>query len=239
MPEEVNRLLTDQISDHLFTPSPDADANLKREGIDTTRIHRVGNIMVDCLLANIDKARVRPAPDGLELQGNEYAVLTLHRPVNVDVPETLEKLMRMILEVAQMLPVVFPVHPRTRKRLEESGSMGKLAVKSNLLLMIDPLRYLDFIALLMRSKFVMTDSGGIQPETTLLGIPCLTLRDTTEWKVTLKQGTNILVGDKASDLISQANKIIKSPSVKKPRLPELWDGKTAARIVNILKKAGK
>jgi UDP-N-acetylglucosamine 2-epimerase (non-hydrolysing) len=233
MPEEINRLLTDQISDYLFTPSSDADANLKREGIAKAKIHRVGNIMVDCLLANLEKAKLRPA--GINLPEKGYAVLTLHRPANVDIPQTLEKLLGLILDVARILPVVFPVHPRTRKRLESVGFMKKLNTKSNLLL-IDPLRYLAFIALLMRSKFIMTDSGGIQPESTMLGIPCLTLRDRTEWTVTLTQGTNTLVGDKAGELAAYVKKIMTSQGVKTPRLPTLWDGKTAERIVDIIKK---
>jgi len=239
MPEEVNRLLTDHISDYLFTPSPDANANLKREGTPDEKIHFVGNIMVDCLLANIEKAKRRPILAGLNLPEKGYAVLTLHRPANVDIPETLDSLLGSILDVARMIPVVFPVHPRTRKRLEESGFIGKLAAKSNRLLLIEPLRYLDFISLLLRSKFVMTDSGGVQPETTTLGIPCLTLRDSTEWVVTLTQGTNILVGDKASDLVTRVTEIMASPVTKKQRPPDRWDGKTAARIVDILKKALK
>jgi UDP-N-acetylglucosamine 2-epimerase (non-hydrolysing) len=239
MPEEVNRVLTDHISDYLFTPSQDADENLKREGVPKAKIHLVGNIMVDCLLASQEKAKHRLLLSKLGLRDKEYSVLTLHRPANVDIPEKLDELLTAILDVARRIPVVFPVHPRTRKSLAESKLSGEFAGKGGSLILIEPLGYLDFLSLMMGSRFVMTDSGGIQSEATILGIPCLTLRDSTEWTVTVSHGTNILVGDRAKNLAARVATVMTRGNKKVNRPPDFWDGKTSDRIVGILRETVK
>jgi len=239
MPEEINRLLTDAISDYLFTPSPDADENLRKEGIPEDKIFLVGDVMVDSLLYN--KARAEKS-DILERLGlvtshqspvTPYALLTLHRPSNVDEKESLLKIIAALSEISRRIRIVFPAHPRTQKRLKEFDILNNLPVTSLQLLITESLGYLDFLNLEMNAKFVMTDSGGIQEETTVLGIPCLTLRNTTERPITLTRGTNILVWNHTEKIVEEAFKILDGKG-KTGNCPELWDGKTAERIVEIL-----
>jgi UDP-N-acetylglucosamine 2-epimerase (non-hydrolysing) len=240
MPEEINRLLTDHISDYLFTTSEYDDSNLGKEGIPGDKIFRVGNVMVDSLLYNKPLAGKSDVLERLGLltshqsQINPYVLVTLHRPSNVDDKQSLRQIITAVKEIARMIPVVFPAHPRTQKRLEEfnllPGSRSKF-------LTIPPLGYLDFLKLEMNAKFVITDSGGIQVETTVLGIPCLTVLDSPVWTITHQQGTNILVGNDSQKLIKEAFKILdsKSKTESKSRI-RLWDGKTAERIVEYCAK---
>lgn len=235
MPEEINRLLTDAISDYLFTPSPDADENLKKEGVPEGKIYLVGDVMVDSLLRNKEKAETSEVLSQLEMKKGNYTLLTLHRPSNVDKRGSLLKIGEALKEVSHRIPIVFPAHPRTRKNIEGFGLSRFFKDKRTLL--IEPLGYLDFLKLMMDCKFVMTDSGGIQEETTVLDIPCLTLRNTTERPVTVSQGTNTLVWNDTERIVEEALKILDGKG-KKGNCPELWDGKTAERIVKILVRKG-
>jgi UDP-N-acetylglucosamine 2-epimerase (non-hydrolysing) len=236
MPEEINRVLTDQISDLLFTTERAAADNLAREGIDPDRVVFVGNVMIDTLMDN--RARC-PAvadvlggiPGGERCLGPEgFAVLTLHRPSNVDSPETLGGLMETLARVADSLPVIFPVHPRTRARLAETGLLG---VAEERLLLLPPLPYLELLALLGGARLVLTDSGGIQEETTALGVPCVTLRENTERPITVDEGTNTVVGTDPGLILACVGEILASGG-KHGRIPELWDGQAARRIVAAL-----
>ncbi len=236
MPEEINRVLTDQISDLLFTTERAAADNLAREGIDPGRIVFVGNVMIDTLMDN--RARC-PAvadvlggiPGGERCLGPEgFAVLTLHRPSNVDSPETLGGLMETLARVADSLPVIFPVHPRTRARLAETGL---LAAAEERLLLLPPLPYLELLALLGGARLVLTDSGGIQEETTALGVPCVTLRENTERPITVDEGTNTVVGTDPGLILACVGEILAGGG-KRGRIPELWDGQAARRIVATL-----
>ena len=229
MPEEINRVLTDSISRWLFTTERNARENLVREGADPDRIHFVGNLMIDTLLACRDQAEASPILETLGVVDRGYAVLTLHRPSNVDDPETLSGLLSAVRAIGRDLPIVFPVHPRTRKTLE-----GKFDRASGVKL-VDPLGYLDFLKLTAHARLVLTDSGGIQEETTVLGVPCLTLRTNTERPVTVEQGTNTLVGLDPSKIIEAAKSAsTRTSSRNDVRIPELWDGQAAGRIVDIL-----
>jgi len=236
MPEEINRLLTDAISDYLFPPSPDANENLKREGIADEKIFLVGDIMVDSLLYNMERAEESQILTRLGLDKGSYAVLTLHRPSNVDKKESLFQIIHALREISQRIPIVFPAHPRTRKSIESFEFMRFF--KDEHIRLIEPLGYLDFLKLEINARLVMTDSGGIQEETTVANIPCLTLRDTTERPITISQGTNVLVGHDAQKIITETFKILDGKE-KKGSYPEIWDGKTAERIVEILSKTLK
>lgn len=225
MPEEVNRVVTDRLSDHLFAPSPDAAANLRAEGHREDQVHLVGNVMVDTLLANLDRARGRPVMARLGVAPKGYALATLHRPRNVDDEATLEGLLHALAIIASDCPVLLPVHPRVRDRLVA------LRVPDGVRVM-EPLGYLDFIALEESAALVMTDSGGVQEETTVLGVPCLTLRDNTERPITVDEGTNIVVGRDPELVVAAARRAL-TGGVQKRR-PALWDGKAAQRIADVL-----
>lgn len=231
MPEEINRVATDAISDYLFTSSRDADANLLREGIPAERIFFVGNVMVDTLLAHREQAIQKSSIlNRLGTGEGEYAVMTLHRPSNVDSDDALQRMVEIILLAQQRLPVVFPLHPRTRTRL---GERVEHLTNAGVTL-TEPLGYLDFLRLMCSARVVLTDSGGIQEETTVLGIPCLTLRENTERPVTLTQGTNHLVGTRPEHVIPVLDRVLSQESSKRYTVPEGWDGYAAQRIVEIL-----
>lgn len=236
MPEEINRLLTDQISDLLFTPSEDAGKNLIAEGIPAERIRFVGNVMIDSLLKLLESSASSTIRETLGVAGTDYAVVTLHRPSNVDEPETLGQIVEALIDLSERLPIVFPLHPRTRKMMGEFG-LSEIAARSTNLHLIDPLGYLDFLRLYSGARLVLTDSGGIQEETTALGIPCLTLRENTERPITIELGTNKLVGNKRETIVAAARASLNSASTNNPRIPPLWDGRTAERIVDSLIEA--
>ena len=235
MPEEINRLLTDQIADLLLTPSPDADENLLAEGIPNERIRFVGNIMIDSLFNNLDRARESNIKASLGLNDGQYAVLTLHRPSNVDDRETFERILSALEAIGESLPIIFPVHPRTRKTIAEFGLTERIAATKNLRL-IEPLGYLDFLSLYSTAQLVLTDSGGIQEETTALGIPCLTLRENTERPITVEMGTNVVVGTDTHRIVSEATAVLNGSANKQARQPPLWDGHTAERILAALQE---
>ena len=227
MPEEVNRVLTDRMSRWLFTPSPDGDANLVAEGIDPSRIHRVGNVMIDTLLANLDRARARGRALRQEMGGlDRFAVLTLHRPSNVDDPATLTRLIAALAGAAPDLPIVFPVHPRTGARLE-----GRTDLPPNLCC-LPPLSYLDFIGLVAEAEVVLTDSGGIQEETSVLGVPCLTIRDNTERPITCELGTNRLIGTDPAAIAPAVRQARETPR-RLSSIPQ-WDGRAGERVADVL-----
>ncbi|MCZ6672620.1 MAG: UDP-N-acetylglucosamine 2-epimerase (non-hydrolyzing), partial [Verrucomicrobia bacterium] len=229
MPEEINRLLTDQIGDILLTPSADGDANLLREGIAPEKIHHVGNVMIDTLVRLLPVAAGTDIVEKLRLQLQGYGLVTLHRPSNVDDPKMLAQILEALQDISQDLPLVFPVHPRTRQRLQ---SLSQEHETSNILL-IDPLSYLDFLALQRQAMLIVTDSGGVQEETTYLGIPCLTVRENTERPVTVSMGTNILVGRDMGKLRREAKKILVGEG-KRGKIPPFWDGKAAERITEVV-----
>ena len=233
MPEEVNRVLTDRISELLFTPSRDADENLAKEGIDPGRVHFVGNVMIDSLHAALPRARESRIHEQLGVRKGEYALATLHRPSNVDEPAALERLLAALAEVSGRLPVVFPIHPRTRARLAADPSLRARAEGARGLKLAEPIGYLDFLALTANARLVMTDSGGIQEETTALGVPCLTVRHNTERPVTVEVGTNTLVGTDPAEVVPAAVAVLEGRG-KKGRVPDLWDGRAAERIARIL-----
>jgi len=224
MPEEINRLCTDAISDLLFTTDEIASDNLRREGVPDERIHFVGNTMIDTLLRHIDEARSLPLHDGLSPGG--YAVLTLHRPSNVDRPETLVQIVSAVNKIAERLPVVFPAHPRTAPQMKHLRLHAAVKV-------VEPLSYLPFLGLVAHARMVLTDSGGIQEETTVLGIPCLTMRPNTERPITCEVGTNVLVGDDPAVICREAFAVLPGRR-RTSAVPEKWDGHAAERIVEIL-----
>ena len=232
MPEEINRILTDAISDLLFTTSQDADKNLKSEGIAADKIRFVGNVMIDSLLEHLKLAERSNVRNELGVDGKDYAVLTLHRPSNVDEKAVFTGILDALLTISEKLPIIFPVHPRTRTRIDEFGFAGRIA-NSNIKL-IEPLGYLDFMRLYSGAKLVLTDSGGLQEETTVLGIPCLTLRHNTERPITIELGTNVLVGTDAEKIKQAARDALDDETSTSAKIPPLWDGKTAGRICDEL-----
>jgi UDP-N-acetylglucosamine 2-epimerase (non-hydrolysing) len=233
MPEEINRLVTDSLADLLWTPSPDADLNLEREGVSPERVVRVGNIMIDSfemMRSGISSARMA---DRLGLAAGSYGVVTIHRPVNVDDKEKLMAIVEQLVAIAMNIPLVFPVHPRTRDRLDRAGLLGQLE-KVPAICLLEPLGYLDFMSLLMDAAVAITDSGGIQEETTYLSVPCMTLRENTERPITVNEGTNKLV--KLDALMASVQSALSTPRSARRR-PALWDGETAQRVVVSLRDA--
>ena len=234
MPEEINRLLTDQIADLLLTPSVDADLNLRAEGIPAARIQMVGNVMIDSLFHHLKRAEASSVREDLGLAGKDYATLTLHRPSNVDDRSTLARILDALEQISERLPLIFPVHPRTRKSLAEFGFTKRIERARNLRL-IEPLGYLDFLRLYSGARLVLTDSGGIQEETTALSIPCLTLRENTERPVTVEMGTNTIVGTDTERITRAAFAALDESRARTPRpMPPLWDGHTADRILDAI-----
>ncbi len=229
MPEEVNRAVTDVLADLLLTPSEDADVNLADEGKGKNRIHCVGNVMIDTLLMNLPRAQKLDLPADYGLKHGEYAMLTLHRPSNVDHPETFARLLGALLDIQEKIPLVFPVHPRTRQRMKDSLVGEKFETAANIKL-VEPLGYLEFMSLTSRAKMVLTDSGGLQEETTALAIPCLTLRENTERPITVEEGTNVVVGTDPDRIREEAFKVLDGKG-KAGQSPALWDGKASERIV--------
>lgn len=246
MPEEINRLVTDSISDYFVTTSKDADDNLKKEGIPSDKIYMLGNLMIDTLVANMEKAQKtalnlplvnydRNISLNRDFQSGSYGVMTFHRPNNVDEKESLEKLVRIWCSVSERIPLIFPIHPRTYKNIQKFGLENRIASYKHLFL-IEPLGYLEFIHLVSNSKFVVTDSGGIQEETTYMNLPCLTVRPTTERPVTVWEGSNKLIG--VDDILSEVERIL-SGNGKQGKIPMYWDGKTAERMVEMMEKIEK
>jgi UDP-N-acetylglucosamine 2-epimerase (non-hydrolysing) len=229
MPEEVNRIVTDRVSDYLFSPSADAVANLHAEGYREDQVHLVGNVMVDTLLANLDRALASDILSRLGLTPGGYGLVTLHRPANVDDPEVLRPLLSALDEVARLCPLVLPAHPRAAQQLRHGGMSERVQV-------IEPAGYLDFIALEASARLVLTDSGGVQEETTVLGVPCLTLRDNTERPITVTEGTNQLVGRDPERIVSAAQTVLDCPPGR--QAPALWDGHAGERIARVVVAGG-
>jgi UDP-N-acetylglucosamine 2-epimerase (non-hydrolysing) len=232
MPEEINRILTDAISNYLLTPSIDGDENLLAEGVSKDKIFFVGNIMIDSLMQYQEKARNSDILDRIDIK-DDYALITLHRPSNVDNKEGLLTILNAFEEISKSISLIFPIHPRTTKQIQTFELEEKVKKMRNLHL-VPPVGYYDFLKLQMDAKFILTDSGGIQEESTYFGVPCLTLRPNTERPITITQGTNTLVKLETDDIINEAKKIL-SGNIKKGSIPKYWDGKTAERIVKIFK----
>jgi UDP-N-acetylglucosamine 2-epimerase (non-hydrolysing) len=231
MPEEINRLLTDQVADLLFTPSPEAEANLLREGVDPAKIHFVGNVMIDTLVERLPRAKDRPVVGELGLRRSEYILVTLHRPSNVDDPQPLQEILKALEHLAGGRRVIFPLHPRTRQRMQQLGLQPQKVE------FLEPLGYLDFLALTEAAGLVLTDSGGVQEETTYLGVPCLTLRKSTERPVTVTIGTNRLVASECAAILEAMEHVGQTEPGCVSR-PALWDGEAAHRIVEVMQRVG-
>ena len=233
MPEEINRILTDQLSDLLLTTERSAADNLTKEGIDSKRIHFAGNVMIDSLLTNCKQAvsfadTLNNYACNQNIAEANYALLTLHRPSNVDDPETLAQLIKVISEVSLKLPVIFPVHPRTQQKIAAAGLLMDLS--PDRVIMLPPVSYLEMLGLMQAAKLVLTDSGGLQEETTALGVPCITLRENTERPITVTEGTNTIVGTDPLKIMQCVDEVLQSGG-KSGRVPEYWDGQAAKRIV--------
>ncbi len=234
MPEEINRMVTDALADLLFVTEESGCHNLIKEGVPSEKIYFVGNVMIDSLLRHLKKAKKSNIISQLNLDHQPYALLTLHRPSNVDNEETFDGILTALEQIEREISIIFPIHPRSRKMLEHFQFGDRIARMSNFKL-IDPLGYLDFLSLMKQANFVLTDSGGIQEETTVLGIPCLTLRNNTERPVTVELGTNVIVGMDTNKIVNESF-IILSGQSKKGKIPTLWDGNAAQRIVNVVER---
>ena len=234
MPEELNRIIADHIADFLFTTEESGNRNLAAEGIDKKNVFFVGNVMIDSLISHKEKSKQSKILSKLKLEKNNYAVLTLHRPSNVDNGKSLEYVLDILSQVQKKIKIVFPVHPRTLKNLANFNLMSKIKSQKNLIV-TEPLGYLDFLNLMSNSRFVLTDSGGIQEETTVLGVPCITIRNNTERPVTAEEGTNVLVSTDKNKILQAAGKLIKGAEFK-AKIPKFWDGKASERIVEIILK---
>ena len=232
MPEEINRMVTDSVSDLLLCSEPAGVENLIREGHAESGVHLVGNVMIDTLLTQVERAKTQGTPGKLGLDPETYGVVTLHRPSNVDDRDTLMALLEVLVDVSKRLPLVFPVHPRTLARMENFG-LQSLVHQADGIRLLEPQGYLDFLCLTSQAKVIVTDSGGLQEESTALGVPCLTMRSNTERPITCSDGTGILIGNSASLLREQLESVLKG-NYKTGTCPELWDGKAAQRIVNVL-----
>jgi UDP-N-acetylglucosamine 2-epimerase (non-hydrolysing) len=232
MPEEINRLVTDSISDLLLCSEPAGVENLMAEGHPSQNIHLVGNVMIDTLLSEVDRAKRQNTLERYGLQPAHYGVVTLHRPGNVDQPETLKPILEVLSRVSEHLPIIFPVHPRTRARIEHFG-FQEILDRSAGCRLVDPLGYLDCLCLTSQARVVVTDSGGLQEESTALGVPCLTLRPNTERPITCSQGTGTLIGNSAELLDIKLREVL-SNSYKSGTCPELWDGKASVRIARLI-----
>jgi len=232
MPEEINRVVTDHVCDLLFTPSPDGDENLRREGIAPEKIHRVGNVMIDTLVAAQPLIERSTITTTLGLRRRHFGVLTLHRPSTVDHNGSLTEMLETLATISQRIPLVFPVHPRTRRRLAE-GPHAAIVERMPHVHFLDPLPYGDFLRLVSDSTFVLTDSGGIQEETTYLGVPCLTARANTERPITVSEGTNVLVGTEPAAIVEAVGEVLDGKAPAK-RVPALWDGRAAERIAHVI-----
>ncbi len=237
MPEEINRIITDSLSDYLFVTEQSGIDNLKNEGSDDSKIFFTGHVMIDSLIYFLEKSKKSNIMNKMSLNGIPYILATLHRPSNVDVKENLENLLDAFEMVGENLKIIFPIHPHTSKMITNFGLESKVRANENLIL-TDPIGYLDFMNLMQNAKLLLTDSGGIQEETTYLGIPCITMRENTERPVTVEKGTNIIVGSDTNRIVSETEKILQGKG-KKGEIPELWDGKAAARIVDIIYSMAK
>ena len=234
MPEEINRILTDAVSDLLFVSEPSGEENLRREGVAPERIHLVGNVMIDTLRRHLDRAKRTPVHQQLHIRKGQYGIVTLHRPGNVDCRDTLEEIFGAFQSIQKQLPLVFCMHPRTLNQAKQSGLLSKLECSPNIQV-IPPLGYLDFLHLMAEARAIFTDSGGIQEEATILGVPCLTLRENTERPITLTHGTNKLVGVRECDIVHAFHRLDDIRD-RPTRTPPLWDGQAAARIAAVIAK---
>ncbi|MCK4622620.1 MAG: UDP-N-acetylglucosamine 2-epimerase (non-hydrolyzing) [Desulfuromonadales bacterium] len=240
MPEEINRLCTDVLCDYLFTTDHFADENLAAEGVPAGKVHFVGNVMIDTLLKHKEVAGKLDLLTRLQLQPNGYATLTMHRPGNVDDKNILQGILEALTAIAQEVPIIFPIHPRTRKMAEQFSLSHYFTCGNKVtgIWITEPLGYMEFLHLNMNARMVLTDSGGLQEETTVLGVPCITMRPNTERPITCEVGSNVMVGNSQEAILREANKVLRG-EVQRGQIPEKWDGKAAERIVDILLTVGQ
>ena len=235
MPEELNRIETDSISDFLFVTEESGVVNLRKDGVAEEKIHLVGNTMIDTLIRNLEKIKSTDVTDSLEVKSKEYAIATIHRPSNVDTKESLAKILEIFGEIQKKTVIVLPLHPRTRSSLESYDLMGELEAMENIKV-VPPIGYLEFLSLVNNAKFVLTDSGGIQEETTFLEVPCLTLRENTERPITLDEGSNVLLGVDKELIMAEVKKINAGKFKPESKVPDFWDGRTGERVLDALER---